>query len=317
MSMDAPIQGGLTAHQEQALSDRLLSAHRSTPSASPSEFWTPAMGRTAVARAATWLGMPYSWAGGNASGPTRGRCERGNGGDLDCHVIGFDCSGLAMYGWGPYAALPHLASAQRDAGAFHPTLAQLRPGDLVFFSGYLPQGTGHVAIYAGHGHVIEAPQSGSVIRVSTLAAVLADDGVYRGAVRPLTAATPTLSASAETVSGPGAVVTLRGAHFAGVDAVHLDGVDVSQFVRHTDSVIAFRAPAHAGGTDDVDVSTSWGARSRTVRLTYAQPRAVRPTTSPAAPMSLAPAGSRTSKSASEAPSATPSSPATLSLQPSS
>ncbi|MBE7190330.1 C40 family peptidase, partial [Jatrophihabitans endophyticus] len=229
MSMDAPIQGGLTAHQEQALSARLVAAHRDAPLAGRSGYWTPAMAHTAVARARSWLGMPYSWAGGDATGPTTGRCDVHNGGDLDCHVVGFDCSGLAMYAWGPYASLPHLASAQRQAGAFHPTLAQLRPGDLVFFSAYLPGGTGHVAIYTGHGRVIEAPQSGSVIRRSTLSALMADDGTYRGAVRPLTGATPTLGTPQHTVSTLGGVVTLHGANLAQVSAVHLGGATVRSF----------------------------------------------------------------------------------------
>lgn len=93
MSMDAPIQGGFSAHQEQTLSARLLSAHQIAASAPQAEYWTPAMGRSAVARAESWLGMPYSWAGGNAAGPTPGQCVPDGGSDLDCHVVGFDCQG--------------------------------------------------------------------------------------------------------------------------------------------------------------------------------------------------------------------------------
>src|SRR3954469_8736338 len=272
MSMDAPIQGGLTAHQEQALSARLLSAHQIAATATRSEYWTPAEGRSAVARAQSWLGMPYSWAGGDASGPTLGQCDPGTGADLDCHVVGFDCSGLMMYAWGAYVGLPHLADAQRHAGAFHPTLKQLLPGDLVFFSGYLPGGTGHVAIYAGDGMVIEAPQSGSVIRRSALAQAMATDGVYRGAVRPMTSETPTLTALRRAVPPAGGTVTLRGAHLANVDAVHLDRVTVRRFVQQSDSAIVFRAPAHHDGSVAVTVSTSWKAQSRPETLTYAQPR---------------------------------------------
>src|SRR5579875_1248050 len=96
MSLTTPIQGGLSARQEQALSTRLVSAHRAPPVLAPSQYWTPALGRNAVARAESWLGLPYSWAGGNAAGPTLGRCAPHTGGDLDCHVVGFDCSGLTM-----------------------------------------------------------------------------------------------------------------------------------------------------------------------------------------------------------------------------
>lgn len=320
MSMDAPIQSGLSAHQEQALSARLLSAHQIAATAPQSEYWTPAVGRSAVARAESWLGMPYSWAGGNAFGPTPGRCDPGAGADLDCHVVGFDCSGLTMYAWGAYVSLPHLADAQRDAGAFHPTLKQLLPGDLVFFSGYLAGGTGHVAIYAGDGMVIEAPQSGSVIRRSALAEVMAQDGVYRGAMRPLTGETPTLTAPRVAVPPAGGTVTLRGAHLASVDTVHLGGVAVRQFVQHSDSAIVFRAPAHHHGTVAVTVSTVWQAQSRSVTLTYAQPRPATPATSPTAPASPsapAPASptAHASPTAPASPSTAPTAPPTSTTAP--
>ena len=299
MSMDEPIQGGLTAHQEQTLSARLSRTHQ-TPAAAPqSDYWTPAMGRSAVARAQSWLGMPYSWAGGSPSGPTQGRCEPGTGGDLDCRVIGFDCSGLTMYAWGAYVSLPHLAAAQQDAGGFHPTLERLRPGDLVFFSGYLSGGTGHVAIYTGHGIVIEAPQSGAVIRRSALADLIAADG-YRGAVRPLTGPTPTLTGPRVGLPAAGGMLTLHGRHLASVAAVHLGGATVRRFARQSDSAIVFRAPAHADGRVALTVSTSWGARSRPVTLTYAQPR-------PASPSSPTPTPSRP---AAGPPTARPTAPPT-------
>lgn len=303
MSMDAPIQGGLTAHQEQTLSTRLLSSHRVASAAPQGEYWTPAMGRSAVTRAESWLGMPYSWAGGGATGPTAGRCDPGNGSDLDCHVVGFDCSGLTMYAWGTYLALPHLADTQQEAGAFHPALTQLLPGDLVFFSAYLPGGTGHVAIYTGSGMVIEAPQSGSVIRRSTLSDAMAEGGVYRGAVRPLTGQTPTLTAPRVAVRA-GGVVTLHGAHLAGVDAVHLGGVTVRQFVQRSDSAIVFHTAAHRSGTVTVTVSTSWKATSQPVNLTYAQPRPPPPTIAPTTP--APPTSSSTPKPSPTPPVSTPS-----------
>jgi hypothetical protein len=238
--------------------------------------------------------MPYSWAGGAASGPTHGQCASGTGGDLDCHVVGFDCSGLMMYAWGAYLSLPHLAAAQQSAGLFHPTRAQLRPGDLVFFSAYLPNGVGHVAIYTGDGMVIEAPQSGAVVRRSALADLIAFDG-YRGAVRPLTGPTPTLTAPQAAVPSAGGMVTVRGEHLAHVTAVQVGGATVHEFVRHSDSAIVFRAPAHAAGSVALTVSTAWGASSKSVRAIYLRPHPAAPadprrspaprpsSTSPAAP----------------------------------
>jgi cell wall-associated NlpC family hydrolase len=43
------------------------------------------------------------------------------------------------------------------------TRANLHPGDLVFF-----YGGGHVGIYLGHSRFIEAPHTGSVVRISTM-----------------------------------------------------------------------------------------------------------------------------------------------------
>ena len=119
-TMNTHIQGGLTGRQEQRISAKIRATHRGVFTASRSSRWTPAMGATAVARARSWLGLPYSWAGGNSRGPTLGVCAH-NGGDLDCHIVGFDCSGLALYAWAPYKQLVHYASTQHStAGRFHP-----------------------------------------------------------------------------------------------------------------------------------------------------------------------------------------------------
>jgi cell wall-associated NlpC family hydrolase len=58
------------------------------------------------------------------------------------------------------------------------------PGDLVFWSGDGSiGGIGHVAIYVGNGNVIQAPQSGDVIKISNIYNV---ENGYFGATRPLT-----------------------------------------------------------------------------------------------------------------------------------
>lgn len=128
-----------------------------------------------VARAALkWLGTPYSWGGGNASGPTLGIAQ-------GAHTVGFDCSGLVTYAWAR-AGVPliHYATAQYNAGP-HPTRDQLRPGDLVFFA-HNPSNPGtihHVGIYIGNGQMVEAPFTGAKVRVSS--AFRPD---YAGATRP-------------------------------------------------------------------------------------------------------------------------------------
>lgn len=142
---------------------------------------TPAL--EAVRRAVLFLGTPYAWAGGSAAGPTTGVCA-GGGAENDCHLTGFDCSGLTLYAWAPSLALPHLASAQYTAaGRLHPVVTALQPGDLVFWStDGTAAGIHHVALYVGAGNVVQAPQSGDIVRITPLAAV---DAGYFGATRPL------------------------------------------------------------------------------------------------------------------------------------
>ncbi len=146
--------------------------------------WTPARGLSAVHRAERYLGWMYAWAGGDASGPTFGVCA-GDGAFNDCHIRGFDCSGLTIYAWAPYLSMDHFAATQYwQAGSDHPSLSNLQPGDLLFWSSNgSASGIHHVAIYIGGGNVIQAPQSGSVIQITPVGAV---SWGYFGATRPLT-----------------------------------------------------------------------------------------------------------------------------------
>ena len=45
------------------------------------------------------------------------------------------------------------------------TVAELQPGDLVFFGAPSP---GHVGIYIGGGQMIHAPHTGTVVQVSSI-----------------------------------------------------------------------------------------------------------------------------------------------------
>jgi cell wall-associated NlpC family hydrolase len=150
----------------------------------PPGRWTPAIGEEIAQRAAEWLGWPYSFAAGNGNGPTYGHAVD-NDSRNDGHVLGFDCSGLTLYALAPWLELTHNAAAQYDqVGSFHPSLGELQPGDLIFWSG---DGTvrdiGHVAVYVGDGEVVQAPHSGAVITVTPLYSV---ERAYIGATRPLT-----------------------------------------------------------------------------------------------------------------------------------
>ncbi|GGS34031.1 NlpC/P60 family protein [Actinokineospora fastidiosa] len=127
----------------------------------------PASGSVQVVidRALSQLGVPYAWGGGNAHGPTRGIRD---GGVADSHgdynKIGFDCSGLMIYAFaGVGIRLPHYSGYQATYGRKVP-LSAMRPGDMLFWS--TSGRIHHVALYLGDGQMVEAPYSGSRVRVA-------------------------------------------------------------------------------------------------------------------------------------------------------
>lgn len=126
------------------------------PAGAPPTNQVPSVkGRKAVNLASHLLGIPYRWGGES--------------------LKGFDCSGLLQYVWGRQGVeIPRTTYQQFTQGsAVNPD--ELRAGDAVFFKGsdsktvggkVLP---GHVGIYIGAGKFIEAPHTGSNVRISTLA----------------------------------------------------------------------------------------------------------------------------------------------------
>ena len=79
-----------------------------------------------IKRAMSQIGVPYSWGGGNAAGPSRGIDDGAN-------TVGFDCSGLILYAFaGVGIKLPHHSGSQYTAGTQVPS-AQMRRGDAIFY----------------------------------------------------------------------------------------------------------------------------------------------------------------------------------------
>ena len=117
-----------------------------------------------IARAQSQLGVRYSWGGGNYYGPTVGIRDGGVADQYgDYAHAGFDCSGLVLYAF--YIAgfkLPHYTGAQYQSGTQYPA-SQMKRGDLIFYG---PNASQHVAIYLGNDQMIEAPESGSVVKIS-------------------------------------------------------------------------------------------------------------------------------------------------------
>jgi len=129
-----------------------------------------------IAAAKSQRGLPYSWGGGNATGPTWGIPP-------DTDVFGFDCSGLTEYAYARAGVRIGGTSREQYWRFRDRTVAadDLQPGDLVFW-GETTDYTSiyHVALYIGGGQVVQAPQSGDVVRVSDM--WFGRD--YYGAVRP-------------------------------------------------------------------------------------------------------------------------------------
>ena len=101
-------------------------------------------------------GTPYSWGGGNAAGASFG-IDSGSG------TKGFDCSGLMLYMFaGVGIKLDHYSGSQYNAGRKVPS-SQMRRGDMIFYG---PNASQHVAMYLGDGQMLEAPYTGSVVKVS-------------------------------------------------------------------------------------------------------------------------------------------------------
>jgi peptidoglycan DL-endopeptidase RipA len=109
-----------------------------------------------IRRAMSQIGVPYSWGGGTAAGPSRG-IDDGAG------TVGFDCSGLILYAFaGVGIRLPHYSGSQYNAGRKIPA-SLMRRGDVIFYG---PGGSQHVTLYLGDGQMLEAPYTGSVVKVS-------------------------------------------------------------------------------------------------------------------------------------------------------
>ncbi len=78
--------------------------------------------------------------------------------------VSFDCSGLTKYAWGQAGVyLPHQSRAQY-AAIPHVPRDQAQPGDLIFY--YSP--ISHVGVYLGGGQLVHAPNTGSVVSVTSV-----------------------------------------------------------------------------------------------------------------------------------------------------
>ncbi|GAB2673722.1 hypothetical protein GCM10027169_39440 [Gordonia jinhuaensis] len=166
----------VTAIQNSGSSDTSDSAAATTPdgdstSDSDSSSDTPTVTGSAgiemvINRAESQLGVPYAWGGGDADGPTLGIHDGGVADSYgDYNKIGFDCSGLMIYAFAAVGiSLPHYTGYQYTSGP-HVPLSDMQRGDMIFYG---PNASEHVALYLGNNQMIEAPESGDVVKISAL-----------------------------------------------------------------------------------------------------------------------------------------------------
>jgi cell wall-associated NlpC family hydrolase len=146
-----------------------------------------------ISRALAQRGVPYTYGGGNASGPTLGAKPVADAADSSSTgmapapalggltqtpqiglapapalgtltpapagtapaptVVGFDASGLVLYAFAGVGIKLPRSSGQQYAALQKVLPSQALPGDLIFFG---PEGSDSVALFVGNGQMLEA-----------------------------------------------------------------------------------------------------------------------------------------------------------------
>lgn len=141
---------------------------------------TSTAGNAVVTDASNYLGVPYVLGGTSPA-------------------TGFDCSGLVQKVYSDLGyQLPRVASDQAKAGTAVASLADALPGDLVAFG----TPAHHIGIYVGDGKMIDAPHTGTVVRIENITET--PSAIRRIVAAPAIAPSPgfaTLAALGLPVSG--------------------------------------------------------------------------------------------------------------------
>jgi peptidoglycan DL-endopeptidase CwlO len=121
--------------------------------ASAARMGEPAGAAAAIAftKSAARAGCPYAWGG---TGP----CS-----------AGYDCSGLLMEAYAQAGVTIPRTTQGMWAGLPHVPMSDLKPGDLILYTGALQPGEsppGHVVMYIGGGYIVQAYGTGYPVAVS-------------------------------------------------------------------------------------------------------------------------------------------------------
>jgi peptidoglycan DL-endopeptidase CwlO len=150
--IDQQLAGYLDAEQARSEAARRAAWSGYMSGVGSVQSWLQAgpVARAAVRWALAQLGDPYRW---GATGPDT-----------------FDCSGLTSSAYRAAGVwIPRVSRAQWGAGP-HVQLANLLPGDLVFYADNPadPSTIHHVGMYIGNGLMVHAPHTGDVVRVASI-----------------------------------------------------------------------------------------------------------------------------------------------------
>lgn len=108
---------------------------------------TDTTGNSVIATAQKYMGVPYVWGGATPAG--------------------FDCSGFTQYVLKQNGVTIPRTAAEQFAAGTPVEKANLKVGDLVFFTTYKP-GASHVGFYMGGGKFIHASSAAEAVTISAL-----------------------------------------------------------------------------------------------------------------------------------------------------
>lgn len=137
------------AAEAKAEAERAEAAAKAKNSRAASESSAPASsskGQSIVNTAKKYLGVPYVWGGTSPRG--------------------FDCSGLVQYVCKQNGISLSRTAAEQSKNGKYVSRENLQPGDLVFFAS--GSRISHVGIYIGNGNMIHSPQTGDVVKISSI-----------------------------------------------------------------------------------------------------------------------------------------------------